>query len=449
VCIKQTILLLTILFLLSACASARLTVSPSSPTTASSLPTQAILVTPSPSTPTPTLAHSARWRQDLRYLAEELPGRHPNLFFQTSREEFEQAVTELDAAIPSLRDEEIMVGMMHILAMLGDAHTFLGVRSLFHTYPIQLYSFSDGIYVTHATPEYRRALGTELVQIGSTDISTVSTAVGSVISHENDAWLLFQIPRYIIFSEVLYALGIASDIEHAEFVFEEADGTRFTLDLGSLPPDSDGTLNEGWLQAPDPDEATLPLYLRDRSLFYWYDYIEDPQTIYVRYSHCENMPDQSFRKFANELFAFTDAHPVAKFVVDLRDNTGGSSDTLDPLIRGLRVRPEISQQPRQLFAIIGRGTFSAALWGVVDLTHNFPTLLVGEPTGGKPNSYGYNNTLRLPHSNLLVVYSTEFNQLLEDDPPSLIPDIPVTVSSDDHFSGQDPVLEAILTYHNE
>jgi hypothetical protein len=38
------------------------------------------------------------WRRDLRYFATELPKRHKNLFHSTSREAFDRAVAELDAA---------------------------------------------------------------------------------------------------------------------------------------------------------------------------------------------------------------------------------------------------------------------------------------------------------------------------------------------------------------
>ena len=43
-------------------------------------------------------------------------------------------------------------------------------------------------------------------------------------------------------------------------------------------------------------------------------------------------------------------------------------------------------------------------------------------------------------------YSTKSFQMVEGDPPALIPDIHVVVSSVDYFAGHDPVLEAVLAY---
>ena len=44
----------------------------------------------------------AQWRDDLRYLARELPKRHKNAFHATTREQFERDVAAREAAIPSL-----------------------------------------------------------------------------------------------------------------------------------------------------------------------------------------------------------------------------------------------------------------------------------------------------------------------------------------------------------
>src|SRR6185436_8595870 len=65
----------------------------------------------------------AEWREDVRYFARELPKRHKNLYHATSREQFERAVAELDTAIPSLQDHQIIVRLHQIAATVGDGHT--------------------------------------------------------------------------------------------------------------------------------------------------------------------------------------------------------------------------------------------------------------------------------------------------------------------------------------
>ncbi len=44
-------------------------------------------------------------------------------------------------------------------------------------------------------------------------------------------------------------------------------------------------------------------------------------------------------------------------------------------------------------------------------------ILVGEPTGGKPNSYGEISSFLLPNSGLVVNYSTKYFEQVSGDPP--------------------------------
>ena len=393
-----------------------------------------------------------QWRQDLQSLATELPRRHKNLFFKTPREEFDRAVAELDAAIPAKADHEIVVGLMRITALVGDAHTslsFPGGSSAFRRYPLRLAWFRDGIYVTHVTAAtfpsprglrgYRRALGARLVQVGETAIEQVVAAVSTVISHENEAWLREQSPSYLVIPEVLNALGVLPDMERGRFVFEDFSGQRLSLEFA---PVSRSEPIE-WLQAPPWTRVPLPLYRQKPDVFYWYRYLDDSQTLYFQYNRCANAPDLPFSTFAQELLAFLDTHPVARFVIDLRQNPGGNSSIISPLISGLRSRTAINQRGH-LFVIIGQGTFSSGVNNTIDLRNQTNAIFFGGPTGGKPNSYGELGSFVLPNSGLTCFYSTKFFQLVPGDPPSVFPDITVELSSDDYLTGRDPVLEAIL-----
>ena len=97
-----------------------------------------------------------RWSQDLQYLVSNLQKTHPNLFFQVKQQDFSQAVAQLDASISSKADHEIIVEMARIVALAGDGHTSLSLtqnRTGFHTYPLKLYWFDDGLYVTQAAAQ--------------------------------------------------------------------------------------------------------------------------------------------------------------------------------------------------------------------------------------------------------------------------------------------------------
>jgi hypothetical protein len=62
---------------------------------------------------------SAAWRDDLRYLASELASHHINAFHTTGRETFAGEVARLNAAIPSMNGDEVLVGLMRIWNFAG------------------------------------------------------------------------------------------------------------------------------------------------------------------------------------------------------------------------------------------------------------------------------------------------------------------------------------------
>jgi C-terminal processing protease CtpA/Prc len=128
-------------------------------------------------------------------------------------------------------------------------------------------------------------------------------------------------------------------------------------------------------------------------------------------------------------------------VVDVRHNGGGDSRVDDGLIDGLRSRSAWRQRGR-LYALISGETFSSGMWTADDL-RRLGAVLVGTPTGGKPNAYGNVSTLQLPNSLIQVGYSTRYYELAAgSDPPSLAPEVAVEPTVADLRAGRDPVLEA-------
>src|SRR4028119_298303 len=61
-----------------------------------------------------------KWREDLRYMAEQMPALHNNLFHTMSREQFDNAVKKLNDRIPSLARHQIIVELARIVAMVED-----------------------------------------------------------------------------------------------------------------------------------------------------------------------------------------------------------------------------------------------------------------------------------------------------------------------------------------
>lgn len=379
----------------------------------------------------------AQWREDLQYFARQLPKRHKNLFHSISREQFERDVAELDAAIPSLQDHQIIVRMLQIAARVGDGHTGVHLPRAFRLYPFGLYWFGHELRVTAAPKEYQSSLGTRVVKIGRLGIDQVQARILSCFptaENENQWYVMNTSPAFIVRPEVLHALGVVPDLGRASFTFEDDQGQQFALDV--IPVVRDAGLNSRLLRAA----VSEPLTRQKQGERFWFTYLPDSQTVYVSFRGYGSLGEN-----ARKLFQFIDSNPTKRLVIDMRQNDGGDFfEGRKHLIRPLKQRPAMNQKGR-LFVIIGRRTFSAAMVNAIDFRKETNALLVGEPAGERPNSYSENDEMTLPNSRLVVSYSTRYYKFLDEDVPAVMPDTRIDPNWADYKAGRDPVMEWILS----
>ena len=107
---------------------------------------------------------------------------------------------------------------------------------------------------------------------------------------------------------------------------------------------------------------------------------------------------------------------------------------------------ELMHPEGNVFVLMGRETFSAAQNLLTDITKYTNAILVGEPSGSKPNHIGEAGWFKLPYSGLMGLISTQFHQTskAEDHRKWIAPHIPVSMSSTDYFNGSDKALDVIL-----
>lgn len=391
---------------------------------------------------------AAYWREDLRYMAAELPKVHKNLFHSMTRAQFDNAVRELDQRIPSLTREQVIVEMARVVAMVGDGHTQMGLawdpKIGFHQYPLRLYDYSDGLYVRLAAPAYGEAAGARVVRIGKVSVAEAARLVETIIQRDNVMTVRDVLPSRLVMPEVLHALGIVDDVEHAPFVIEDRTGRQTTM---LLAPAKNGAAIK-WVRANDGAAAPLPFYLKHPGDNYWFEYLESARTLYVQFNAVQDKDQgESIAQFFTRVFAFADVNPVDKFVLDIRLNNGGDNTLIKPLIDGLVARGSINRSGH-LFTIIGRLTFSAAQNLTNALEKNTNTLFAGEPTGARPNHYGETVNVALPNSGITLRVSTLWWQDTDanDTRAWTAPQIPAALSSEDYRTNNDPALNAILNY---
>ena len=400
--------------------------------------------------PPEDLSRDERWRYDIDYLAGRMEQVHYDLFGVMSRGQFGRAIRDLKAAVPELQDYEIGVGIQRILAMVGDGHTFMlpPVEHLdVHRYPINVYRYTDGLFVQAATPAYASVVGGRIMSIGGTPVDEAWAAVAEICSHDNASGLMSAVQRYLVVPQILHALGVVDSIQAVPLTVETPDGSVVTVELEPVPFNDFG---DDLVRARDGAEAPVPLWLKDQESAFWFEFIEKDKLVYAQYNRVQNTPDESVEEFSHRLFEFIDEHPVEYLVIDMRNNGGGNNFLNKPLVHGL-ITSEKVNRPGHLFVIAGRRTFSAAMNGAADIEANSEAMFVGEPTGSKPNFVGETTIFPLPCSGLRVSISSLYWQRSHafDYRTWIAPHLLAEMSSEDYRTNRDPSMEAIYAFIGE
>src|ERR1044072_1389041 len=129
----------------------------------------------------------AQWQADVDILSQAMPRQHPNLFRRMKREDFETAVRQFRDRMPSLNEDEIIVGLMKIVAMVHDGHTGIFPHSYFRSgiYPVCFYVYQDGLFVRQASPDYPGAVGSRVLKIGNTGADEALRMLGHLVAAVN------------------------------------------------------------------------------------------------------------------------------------------------------------------------------------------------------------------------------------------------------------------------
>ena len=400
---------------------------------------------------TDSMSRDDGWRFDLAFLAREIKRLAYAPFASQSEAAFDQAVADLDAAIPGLSDPQILVGMMKLVRHLDDGHASVtwpkGDKELSRMLPVDLFMFTEGLYVIGAAAGCERLLGAKVERIGGLTVDEAIAALDPVITRDNEHWLTLRFPGLVRYTAILEGLGI----DHALTV-RLPDGTTDEVRLEAMPIDSHwDRYPDGWVALPDTVTADgtaavpWPLHLRNRELPFWFEYLPADDLVYFQFNAVLDHPAETFAAFCDRLFGFIEDRHVGRLVIDMRWNGGGNTLLTQHLLHHLIASQRLSRRGA-LFLIIGRRTFSAAQNTVTAIERETSAIFVGEPTGSRPNFIGERITFELPYSKLQANAADLYWQTSwpDDHRTWIAPDIYTPPTFAAFRRNQDPALEAIL-----
>jgi tetratricopeptide (TPR) repeat protein len=391
------------------------------------------------------------WRYDLAFLAREIKRLAYAPFAIQPEAEFDRAVAELASAIPGLTDAQILVGMMKLVRHLDDGHASVtwpkDDKELSRLLPVDMFWFTEGLYVIGAGPGCEHLLGARVEKIGGLTIDEAMAALDPVMTRDNEHWLTLMFPVLVRCTAILEGLGIdhALTVRLADGTMDEArlEPAPIEFHLDRYPPGwvalADAVTTDGTVAVP------RPLHLRNRELPFWFEYLPADNLVYFQFNAVRDHPAETFAAFCDRLFGFIGDQNVGRLVIDMRWNGGGNTLLTQHLLHHLIASKRLTRRGA-LFIIIGRLTFSAAQNTVTAIERETSAIFVGEPTGSRPNFIGERIDFELPYSRVRANAADLFWQTSwpTDFRTWIAPDIYTPPTFEAYLRSQDPAMDAIL-----
>ncbi|MEM6724283.1 MAG: hypothetical protein AAF598_09610 [Bacteroidota bacterium] len=406
----------------------------------------------------PTSNKWADYQADLQYLKDSLAGKHPNLYFHLDKASFHEQIDQIssEANLAKSDSNQILMQLREAIAKLGDPHTNFGFYDYIEEagfYPIEIFWFDDGIWITGADEAYQAVIGKKITAINGIPMKAIIEKVSNIVPKNAPYFVHKRLHYFMPKHAILSYYGITNG-DAAEFTLETANGEKETMTIqvaqGEYSVDN-------FIHLDNP-----PFYwqsvLTDNEQLFRLHYFEADSILFLQYNSCwgreleERFGDPedakslpAFADFRDTIFELIENQPIQKLIFDLRFNGGGSSPQGTELIKEISQIEDLNQKGK-LFVAISQHTFSSAVINAMNFRQLTEAILLGHPSGGSPNHYGETRTLVLPKTKMEVYHSTNYFKYVDEDLDAVIPDIPIETNFKTILEGKDPVYEYVKDY---
>lgn len=394
---------------------------------------------------------------DFMFIVDKIKSTHP-LAIQGLPDDLNIRINELTKNIDSTNS--LLINLCKLTSLLNDGHTNIEVEytpnDLCLNLPcIWLY---NGLF---ATADYFDILkGDKIISIGNCSIEKIIDKLCGIIPHENKYLVkmratTYPFINYHIFSEfMLRNMDILNNDKVRIAVIRCNQTLEFCLSLENY-------------------NGFLAFRSNENFARFW---VENDVAVF-KLDECRY--NDEYIKKTKDFFDIVKEHNIKKIIIDLRENMGGNClvttefltyvDISSYYFYGVKVRNQnenclseinsektkidnnIDGNPQifngKIFCLVSNKTFSSARIFATVLKDNNIATIIGEPTGGKPCSYG--NPLRFQTPNLGIkfrVSSRFFTRPAQGchNDLTLIPDVPIYPTINDILSDNDVVLNQTI-----
>ena len=404
----------------------------------------------------------AQMQEDFDYTVDILKQVHPatlNGFDESQQLKIDSLRQQIDKHMPIGR---FYMLMNSLLGMMKDAHTSL--RNMNHG-DNQILGptfawLNDGLYVTSSTKPFRS--GDQIFSIGNKSVDEIFNELDQMILAENQYWTrrkgqdCLRLPEYLEALSLLNADRVDFKIRRQQQVLNVSASFISANEQRKKSP-------KPWVRCKFYPDHSLGVFVLDSCQY-----------------------NDKYKKAVKAFFKGVRDKHIQHVVIDVRDNGGGNSSVVDEFLSyidvdeyqtyGCEIRyskasaqqrggpsegyekypnsmPKKNSKKRKsvllkgkLYILTSASTFSSGNWFAVVIQDNLLGVVVGEPTGNKPSSYGDCLSFQMPNSGFR--FSCSYKKwirpdIARDSEDALYPDVPVYTTIEDVVKQRDPQLEKI------
>ncbi len=328
--------------------------------------------------------------EDLKLLQKNLENIHPNTYEYISKEDFSEEISRLSCSCDNI--SSLGLGIKQLLAQLRDGHTSLSFsKSVLgeKSFMFKFQFLQNGYYLTSATESLSQYLGSKLKGINNYNVEEIEEKLQTFIPQQNEISTRYYLSSRMVEPKILEYL----EIKKNEYITLHLETKGRIQKIQVFPEDYSKKMVSIEEKTPNMAETLLKKDIN------WHKVIPEHKAFYLQYNNCEE--DKNFKM--KDIVEKVKESKMSTIIIDLRNNKGGDSDVINPLLEFLKEK----EAKYKIIVLTGSDTYSSAILNLLDLSSLRNSISVGEIPHGNPTHYGEIESFSLPNSGFEIFCSSK------------------------------------------
>ena len=293
-------------------------------------------------------------------LVNEIFGRlekeHINLYHSISKREFQKHKKEFLKTVDNLDELHFEAGILKLFALFKDAHTR-------YRYAYDCVNADDLFFVEKKLFVKSGKKFEQVVKINGYDINKVIDKLKEIIPFEVEEWFFVKVFELLKSPKALEMVDAGS----------EGNQITYTTENGKVYVKTCLTC--------DAKEENKKNSAKDT--FVSYHFRLKNGILEVRYPSCESCPQYPFDMFCQDIENACKKNMPKACLVDVRNNVGGNSDVINPLVDFL------AKSKIKTYVLMNESVFSSGIFALAHLKYFCNATFLGTNAGQPTRRYGW------------------------------------------------------------